>query len=340
MRAPALGAACLLALAATAAAQDISELFRRVSPSVVVIRAKGREVQDQGVVRFGEVGSGVLVSPDGKVVTAAHVVHTMEQITVEFIGSDPVVARVVASEPGADLSLLQLASVPPGAVAAKVADSNLMQVGDEVIVIGAPYGLSYALSQGVVSARWEANTINREFPLAEFIQTNAAINTGNSGGPVFNMAGEVVGIVSHIISKSGGSEGLGFVVTSNSVRRLVLERRPVWHGMDGVLVAGVTAELLNVPPPGGILVREVVVGSLAERIGLRAGSRLASIEGQQLVVGGDVLLSVQGAPVASEEDRGRAREALARLRPGDDLRLTVLRAGRVIELGLKWPAPP
>jgi S1-C subfamily serine protease len=339
LRAPALAAACVLAVAGGAAAQDWSALFHRASPSVVVIRAKGREVQTQGVVRVGEVGSGVLVSADGKVVTAAHVVHTMEEITAQFIGSGPVPARVVASEPAADLSLLQLDSVPPGAVPARIADSNLAQVGDDLFVIGAPYGLSYALSQGVVSARWEPNTVTREFPLAEFIQTNAAINTGNSGGPVFNMAGEVLGIVSHLISQSGGSQGLGFVVSSNSVKRLVLERRPVWHGMDGTPVSGTTAELLNVPPPGGLLVRDVVKGSLAERIGLRGGTRLATIEGQPLVVGGDVILSVQGAPVATDEERRIAREALARLRPGDGLRLTVLRAGRVVELGVTIPRP-
>jgi serine protease Do len=328
----------LVGLPAPGAAESLGEMFRRVNPSVVVIRAKGKEVQTQGVVSFGEIGSGVLVSPDGKVVTAAHVVHTMEEITVEVLGEDPVPARVIASEPGADLSVLQLDTVPRDAVVAKLADSNLSQVGDHVFIIGAPYGLSHSLSTGILSARWDANTVNRDFPLAEFFQTDAPINTGNSGGPMFNMAGEVIGIVSHIISKSGGSEGLGFVVTTDSVKRLVLERRPLWHGVDGQLVTGTTAMLLNLPQPGGLLVKDVVKGSLGERMGIKGGNRLATLEGQQVVVGGDVILSVQGVPVISAEDRLKIRAILQQVEPGQDFRVTVLRAGRLVDLSITWPS--
>src|SRR5262245_54401468 len=213
-----LGALSLLIAVADgqtpAAAQNIGDLFRTVNPSVVVIRAKGRDVERAGgLTRFNETGSGVLVSTDGKIMTAAHVVHSMDQIDVELLGGEKIPARVISSEPAADLALLQLERVPAGAKVATLGDSATVRVGDQVIVVGAPYGLGHSLSAGWISARWPANSVYRAMPLAEFLQTNATINTGNSGGPMFNMAGEVIGIVSHNISKSGGSEGLGFVVT-------------------------------------------------------------------------------------------------------------------------------
>jgi serine protease Do len=137
-------------------------------------------------------------------------------VTFSEIASVP--ARVVASEPAADLGLLQLTRVPKGAQPAPLGDSDKVRVGQQVLVIGAPYGLSHSFSAGWISAKWLPNTAYRAMPLAEFFQTTATINTGNSGGPMFNMAGEVVGVVSHNISKSGGSEGLGFVVTMKSAR--------------------------------------------------------------------------------------------------------------------------
>src|SRR6059036_631307 len=124
-----------------AEAQTPGEVFRKVAPSVVVIRAKGRDISASGQSRFAETGSGVLVSPDGKVMTAAHVVHTMDEITVEFLGGESVAAKVVSSEPAADLSLLQLQRVPAGARVAKMANSDSVQIADGVIIVGAPYGL-------------------------------------------------------------------------------------------------------------------------------------------------------------------------------------------------------
>jgi S1-C subfamily serine protease len=116
---------------------------------------------------------------------------------------------VVASEPAADLSLLWLERVPAGAKSSPLANSDSIHVGDPVIIVGAPYGLSHSLSAGLISARRKPNTVYKTMPLAEFFQSTATINTGNSGGPMFAMNGEVIGIVSHNISKSGGSEGLG-----------------------------------------------------------------------------------------------------------------------------------
>jgi serine protease Do len=179
---PLLAVALVITAPSSGQPQSLGELYRQVSPSVAVIRARGKEVSAGGVTRFGEIGSGALISPDGKVVTASHVVHGMEDITVEFLASDPVRARLIAFQPGADLTLLQLDEVPGTTPVAILADSNGVGVGDPVVIIGAPYGLTYSMSSGIVSARWPANTVARDFPLAEFFQTDATINTGNSGG--------------------------------------------------------------------------------------------------------------------------------------------------------------
>ena len=274
-----LTSCALLWAPALACAQSVGQVFDKVNGSVVVIRARGQEAPDagSGLVGFTETGSGVLISADGKVMTAAHVVQAMDEINVEFIGGETVRARVVASEPAADLSLLQLERVPQGSLVAKLANSDTVRVGDPVIVIGAPYGLSHSLTTGLISARWPPNTVYRRMPLAEFFQTDAVINTGNSGGPMFNMAGEVIGIVSHNISKSGGSEGLGFVVTINTARQFLLEKHSFWSGMEGELISGRLAALFNVPQPVGLLVTAVAKDSPAARAGVRAGDMKATL---------------------------------------------------------------
>jgi serine protease Do len=321
---------------ASAGAQAVGDVFRRVSPSVVVIRSRGRDVAASGQVRFGEIGSGVLISADGKVMTAAHVVHAMDEITVEFIGGEAVKARVVASEPAADLSLLQLERVPAGVNVARLANSSSVRVGDQVLVVGAPYGLAYSLSVGYVSARWPPNSVYPAFPLAEFFQTDATINTGNSGGPLFNMAGDVIGIVSHNISKGGGSEGLGFVVTINTAKDLLLARRSIWSGLEGHTLSGDLAAI-HLPQPEGFLIKTVAKGSPAEEAGIRGGTKTATIDGQTLVVGGDILLAVDGIPTGNLADYNRMREHLQRLTPGVPITVTVLRAGRVLNLVGKAP---
>jgi serine protease Do len=326
-----------LAQPAPARAQAVGDVFRKVSPSVVVIRSRGRDVSVSGQVRFGEIGSGVLISADGKVMTAAHVVHAMDEIDVEFIGGETVPARVIASEPAADLSLLQLDRVPANVKVARLADSRSVRVGDQVLVVGAPYGLAYSLSVGYLSARWPPNSVYPAFPLAEFFQTDATINTGNSGGPLFNLAGDVIGIVSHNISKGGGSEGLGFVVTINTAKDLLLARRSIWSGLEGHTLSGDLAAIFNLPQPEGFLVKTVAKGSPAAAAGIRGGNRTAVIDGQTLVVGGDVLLAVEGIPAGNLADYNRMREHLQRLTPGAPITVTVLRAGRVLNLVGKAP---
>jgi serine protease Do len=327
-----LGAAVLQVVVPLAHAQNLNELFSRVNPSVVVIRAKGRDVSNVGVTRFSETGSGVLVTADGKVMTAAHVVNAMDEITVEAVGGQQVIARVIASEPGADLSLLQLDRVPAEMKPSPMADSRTVRVGDQVMIIGAPYGLSHSMSVGWISARWPPNTVYKHMPLAEFFQTTATINTGNSGGPMFNTAGEVIGIVSHNISKSGGSEGLGFVVTINTAKKLLLERKSFWSGIDGTMLTGDLAAIFNLPEPAGFLVKTVAQGSVGWDMGLLGGDKIATIGGQQIAVGGDVILSVDDMPVGSDDNIEKIRNRLSAEPSGTPFKMKVLRAGKIVVL--------
>jgi serine protease Do len=166
--------------------QGVAELFGKAAPTVVVVRAKDGGANGQG--RVNDIGSGVLVSKDGKVMTAAHLVHGAERLEVQFLGGRTVTPKVVASELSADLSLLQLGEVPAALEPATLANSDAVRVGGQVIVVVAPYGLGHALSVGWISARWAPSTVYKAILLAEFFQTDVSINVGTSGGPMFNMA--------------------------------------------------------------------------------------------------------------------------------------------------------
>jgi len=150
---------------------------------------------------------------------------------------------------------------------------------------------------------------------------------------MFNMRGEVIGIVSHIVSTSGGSEGLGFVVTSNVARDLLFNRPTAWSGVEGYLLRGELARAFNVPAPGvGLLVQRVASGSPAERLGIRGGSVTATIEDEQLVLGGDVIVAVQGIAFGGADAYENMRRRLSAIPPGGAIHLAVLRRGEVVEL--------
>jgi serine protease Do len=327
-----LWALALALLPPAARAQNLEDTFYKVSPSVVVVRAKGRDVGADGIKHFMETGSGVLISSDGRVMTSAHVVNGMDEITVQGIGGEVVRATLLSANAAADVSLLQLERVTAAMRVARLGDSDTVRVGQQVMVVGAPYGLSYSMSVGWISARWAPNTIFPDMPLAEFLQTTATINTGNSGGPIFDMAGDVIGIVSQNISKSGGSEGLGFVVTIKSARSLLVPRKIFWGALQGVLLTGDLAAIFNVPAPAGFLVKTVAQGSEAWNMGLLGGNKTVTIGGREVAVGGDVILSVDGIPAVSEDNIEKIRNRLAAAAPGATFKMAVLRAGKVIEL--------
>jgi len=278
-----------------------------------------------------DVGSGVLVSKSGKVITAAPLVHTADQIKVKSLGGEAVGARVVASAPFADVSLVQLEPVPREVVVAKLGDSEKVEVGDEVFVVGTPYGLSHTLTAGHLSARHKLNTLSGSFEEVEIFQTDAAINQGNSGGPMFNMAGEVIGIASRILTKSGGSEGLGFAITSNTAKRLLLEEPSFWFGLDGIVLKDELAAAFNVPQPMGLLVQQIADNSPAARLGIQPGEIKSQIGLSEVFLGGDIILEVVGIEV-SEGCYQKIVSRLSQMKPGDTITVKVLRAGRILRL--------
>ena len=320
---------------AAAEEQTISELFLKVDQAVVEIATVQQVVADQGPARrvsSGGLGSGFLISADGKIVTAAHVVQVADEVSVRFVTGDVVRAKIVASDPNADVALIEAESVPEGIVPIVLGDSDTAKVGDEVFVIGAPYGIAHSLTAGHVSARRTPSQLFGGFEQVEILQTDTAINQGNSGGPMFDMRGEAIGIVSHILSTSGGFQGVGFVITSNLARRVLLDDPSPWTGLDGVLVEGPMARALNVPQQAGILVEGVAAGSPASAIGLRAGTLNAQIAGQSFTIGGDVILAINGVVIGSPEFSRKIDEKNRSLTGNDQFVLRVLRNGDVIEL--------
>lgn len=320
--------------AAEKATPTLAQVFKRVGGAVVVVRTVEHEPGAGGPEEVERLGSGVLIDAQGRVVTAAHVVQAADAVEVEFPGGERVAARVSASDQPADVALLQLERVPAGVRPVRLGDSDRAEVGDPVFIVGAPLGISHTLTVGHVSARRARNATYGAMVSAELLQTDAAIHQGNSGGPMFNMDGEVIGVVSHIVSLSGGSEGLGFVVTSNMARELLLDAPSVWSGLEGYLLHGEMARAFNLPPPGvGLLVQRVAAGSPAERLGLRGGRFAATIGEERLVLGGDVVLAVEGIPLGEAKGEERIRRRLIEVRAGSgELRIDVLRRGAVVTL--------
>ena len=313
-------------------ASDVSRVFLSVRDSVVTVYTEQRAVSKKNQVMTGQgLGSGVLISSDGHILTAAHVVQVADKVRVEFSNGDTVSAKVVSSEPQADLALLKIRKVPGKAVVAKLGDSDAMKIGSEVFVVGAPYGLSYTLTVGHLSARHKPYSMPGAL-LAEHFQTDAAINQGNSGGPMFNKNGEVIGIVSHILSKSGGFEGLGFATTSKSAKTLLLERRSFWTGSQSIIVAGDMAKVLNIPQGRAFLVQYVAAGSPAERLGLKGGTITATIGEETILLGGDIVLEVMGISVAEDQSYLKVRDAIDKLPDGGRITVKILRSGAVRRL--------
>ncbi|KPJ92325.1 MAG: hypothetical protein AMS18_07680, partial [Gemmatimonas sp. SG8_17] len=268
------------------------------------------------------------------------VVQAADRVLVEFATGERIPAEVVSSNPSADVALLQLERRPTGVDPVQLGNSDSAEVGDQVFIIGAPLGVSHTLTVGHVSARRQPRRAVGGLINAELLQTDAAINQGNSGGPMFNMNGEVIGVVSHIISQTGGFSGLGFVITSNVAREILLERPPLWSGVDFYNITEDLGKILNVPEPHtGMLVQRVARQSLGERLGLRGGVFALPIPGseRQLILGGDIVLSFQGIRFdGTETALDRIDAELDGLRPGTPITLLVLREGEQMELSVPY----
>lgn len=304
-------------------------IYQRVLPSVVTVLTKEEVRTESGVEEREGVGSGVLISPGSHVLTAAHVVQGAESITVKTHDGLLRPAEVVYTESSADVALVRLTGTPPGIAYADLGDSDRLAVGQEVYVVGAPFGLENSFSVGRISGFREFDRLYDGTILAEFIQTDAAIKSGNSGGPVFDSSGKVVGISSRILTVSGGFEGLGFVVAINTAKELLaLEERP-WIGIASIYLSREQlATLFQLDYDGALLVQDVVKGSPAEKAGFRPGTIAARIEGVDFLLGGDLILELGNEEACHIECLLRSAE---RIRGQDLLPVKFLREGKVLE---------
>ena len=316
--------------------QQLRDAFQKIRQSVVIVRTEQVEVvpaAGQVVSVVDGLGSGVVISGDGKILTAAHVVQTAGVALVEFPDGQEISAHVIGSDVRADVALLQLDSLPKGLTPAPLGDSDKVEVGDQIFVVGAPYGLGQTLTAGHVSGRHRLDKKPQSLTAVEFLQTDAAVNSGNSGSPVFTADGAVVGIMSSIMSQSGGSEGLAFATASNTAKSILLDRKPFWSGIDGLLVTGDLAKALNLPQPAGVLVQRVADGSIASRLGIQPGTLRAKVEGEDLLLGGDVILNVNGIPVTENDGSYDAIvNSIGALKPGDALVVMVFRQGLFVKM--------
>jgi len=322
-----------------ALAQNISTLYKEVNQSVVTILTETKVLKEGHQVSTDEgIGSGVLISEEGEILTAAHVVNNAEKITVKFLNGEEILAKVIRSAPVADIALIKLSWMPKEFKVAEVGDSDEVSVGQQIIVVGAPYGLEHSLSVGYISGRKEQKGRTSGFTINEFFQTDASINQGNSGGPMFNLNGEVIGISSYIITESGGFQGLGFAATSNLAKKLVIDGNRRWTGINGYFLSKGMAWILNVPFNGGLLVESVVRFSPADFAGLRGGITKANIEGNDVILGGDIILSVNDIPLTQEtaERLNGASDQDNEWFNQKTYKLKVLRGGNVEEITLEF----
>ncbi|MDA2928093.1 trypsin-like peptidase domain-containing protein [Acidobacteria bacterium AH-259-G07] len=305
------------------------ELYRKVLPTVVTIFTLQKIITREGEQKQRGVGSGVLISPECHVLTAAHVVEDAEQISVKTHDGKSRRAELVYSESSADIALLRLLTPAPELKHATLGDSDRLAVGQMAYVVGAPFGLENSFSVGHISGFREFNRLYDGTILAEFIQTDAAINSGNSGGPVFNSKGEVIGIASLILSRSGGFEGLGFVVAIDTAKQLLVLEDRGWMGIEAIFLnREELARLLNLDLEGGLLVQRVVTGSPAEKAGLRGGSVPAQIFDQRILLGGDLILEFNKQEACHSECLAQAGKGLAGL---DRIPVKFLRGGKVMQ---------
>lgn len=325
----------VLLLAETLQAQHLNKVYNNVVDGVVVILTRESEVVRQSgrerQMSVSGLGTGFLVD-DLHIMTAAHVVQTAETIVIKFHDGEEIPADVVSNYKTADVALLKLKWKSKNGKVLKLGDSDKMDIGEQIFIVGTPLGLSYSFSSGYISGRQKSKKRTSALVRAEFIQTDASINHGNSGGPMFNTKGEVVGIVSYILSQSGGFEGIGFAASSNIAKDLLFDGHSMWTGIDGEVISGDLAKILNLPQSEGFLVQKVVLLSPLGLMGVKGGSFKVQIDGRELTLGGDIILSVNGVKIATDP---ASLDKLAEVLSASNttpLELTVFRAGEVVTL--------
>jgi S1-C subfamily serine protease len=277
-----------------------------------------------------DIGSGFMIDDAGRILTNAHVIGGTDSIEVTTFDQKKYKARLLDRDPVNDLALIQIAPKQKLPYL-RLGDSDGVQVGQKVLAIGNPYGLSGTLTTGVVSSLGRSvPTENGEYE--NMIQTDAAINPGNSGGPLLDSQGSVLGINTVIYAPSGGNVGIGFAIPINHAKTVLDEYRagrpyrPPRLGVTVVPLSGDYAEALDLPSSGGLLIQQVYPDTSADRAGLHGGTQSYVIGNLELLVGGDLITGIDGKTV---ERQDALTVALARKRAGDTITLTLYRNGKI-----------
>jgi S1-C subfamily serine protease len=309
---------------------------RRVSGVVTIISLFGSQNDDAAQ------GSGFVVSSRGYILTNSHVITTAGEdppgqtpdaassVFVEFRDGDRVPASIVGWDVYDDVGVLKVNPNEHGLTPVPLGDSSAVVVGEPVAAIGSPFGNENSLSVGVVSATERSiESLTSSYDLVDAIQTDAPINRGNSGGPMFDARGRVIGINAQIRSESGNAEGVGFAVPINSAKRSMNQLisngkvRYAWLGVSTQTVTPKLAAHFGFTRARGAAVQTVVEGGPADRAGLKGGTREETFRGVQFRPGGDLIIAIDGHPVESAEDV--VRVVTEQLVPGQTVRLTLLR---------------
>jgi S1-C subfamily serine protease len=323
---------------------DPEAIYAREASGVVTVTSVFGEGQEG-------VGSGFVLNARGEVATNAHVISQGEgasirradQVYVQFADRNQVEAQVIGADPNSDVALLR---VDPAGLTLRplpLGRSAEVEVGEPVAAIGSPYGEPQSLSVGVVSAKDRAIESLTGFVIPGALQTDAAINRGNSGGPLVDARGEVLGINSQIRSTGGGGEGVGFAVPVDTVRRVTDELRDdgrIDYAFLGVRTAALYPQLagrFELSVSAGAWVQEVERGGPAARAGLRGGGDEERFQAQAYVTGGDVITRVEGVALRDPDDLS---EQLTRFEPGRRVRLEVVRDGRRLEIEVRLGRRP
>jgi S1-C subfamily serine protease len=285
----------------------------------------GGETEKQGEAT----GSGIVIDANGTILTNYHVVENAIKVTVSFEKGKSVEAKVVGKDPSNDLAVLKISTDGLTLHPLTLGDSSTAQVGDPVLAIGNPFDLERTLTTGVISALQRQITAPNGFTIDNVLQTDAPINPGNSGGPLLNEAGEVIGINSQIETggSGDGSVGIGFAVPINTAKSEISELekggtvRGAYLGLTSLTIDG-SLSALNLPVQQGALVQSVQKGTAAEKAGIHGGNISGTVEGGQVAVGGDIIVSIDGKAVASSEDL--ANDISAK-KPGDTVSIELLR---------------
>jgi putative serine protease PepD len=314
-------------------------VYRQASPAVANILTKATEYDFfMDPVPVEGAGSGFVIDERGYILTNFHVVQEAQSIEVVLGDQSHFPGKFVGADQRNDVALVKIDPKGKHLVALPLGDSAALQVGQKVLAIGNPFGFQSTLTTGVVSALGRTVQTSQTTLIDAAIQTDAAINRGNSGGPLINTHGEVIGINSAIYTPSGTTAGIGFAIPINTAKRiaqdLITEGRVhlAYIGVQTIPVGGYLAQALDLPIEEGLLVETAAKGGPAAVAGVRGGDRVAQAGMQRIAIGGDVIVAIDGAKVGNTVDMDIV---LNRKRPGDTVTLTVYRGGKKLDITVK-----